>query len=481
MHKVTVDGVDYFPMTDTSSKIGVAVSTYNRPDVLARTLDKIIEFTPAAYIAVVDDASPEPVDVPEGVHLIRNEKNSGIAYTKNRGIEALMDEGCTQLFLFDDDVYPVKDDWWVPYVDSPEPHLMYMFRTYSGNKVVYSDDEVIAYSSPQGVMLYADRSVVEAVGGMDTVYGRWGGEHGDWSDRIHHEGLTSWRYADVKNSEGLFYSLDEHQKISRSVPQAERDKLFATNDKIQEKRKDRWERRYFPYRETRNVVISSLLNSTKDPQRDKFLGSGIDLAKTWYQSIQGATPVLHVDHEVKMVPNYLEIVKVPASDMNLYHRMFLLAYRYLRDHPEVDKVWVTDATDVDMLREPWDEMEPGKIYVGSENRLLDNEWMRHHHRALPFQILFDDNPDNILLNSGLLGGNREDVMMYCHMVYRLWADMSSKITKVPENSEAPTLDMGAFNYVGYTEFSDKLEYGPKVHTVFKAEEKNNNWSWWRHK
>ena len=103
MHKVTVDGVDYFPKTDTPSKIGVAVSTYNRPDVLAKTLEKIIEFTPGAYIAVVDDASPKPVVVPDGVHLFRNEKNSGIAYTKNRGIEALMDEGCTQLFLFDDD------------------------------------------------------------------------------------------------------------------------------------------------------------------------------------------------------------------------------------------------------------------------------------------------------------------------------------------------------------------------------------------
>ena len=72
MHKVTVDGVDYFPKTDTSSKIGVAVSTYNRPEVLAKTLDKIIEFTPGAYIAVVDDASPEPAVVPDGVHLFRN-------------------------------------------------------------------------------------------------------------------------------------------------------------------------------------------------------------------------------------------------------------------------------------------------------------------------------------------------------------------------------------------------------------------------
>lgn len=145
MHKVTVDGVDYFPKTDTSSKIGIAVSTYNRPEVLAKTLSKIIEFTPDAFIAVVDDASPTPVTVPEGVHLYRNEKNSGIAATKNKSIEILVDAGCEHLYLFDDDAYPLVEDWWKPYADSPEPHLMYMFEDLAGAnklrdvKVLYDD------------------------------------------------------------------------------------------------------------------------------------------------------------------------------------------------------------------------------------------------------------------------------------------------------------------------------------------------------
>jgi hypothetical protein len=29
-----------------------------------------------------------------------------------------------------------------------------------------------------------------------------------------------------------------------------------------------------------------------------------------------------------------------------------------------------------MLREPWEEMEPGKIYVGSEHKTYADEWMK---------------------------------------------------------------------------------------------------------
>lgn len=478
MHKVTVDGVDYFPTT--APRIGVAISTYNRQDVLSTTLTHIIKHTPGAYIVVVDDASTTPVIVPDEVILLRNEKNSGIASTKNRGIEALMDEGCEHLFLLDDDVYPVVDGWWEHYVNSPEPHLMYMFRSYSGNKIIYEDNDHVAYASPQGVMLYADRSVIERVGGMDTIYGRWGGEHGDWSDRIHHEGLTTWRYADVASSAGLFYSLDEHGEVQRSVPQAERNELFKVNDARQNKRRNEWYRAYCPYRPKRNVVISSLLNSTKDPQRGSYMSGDISMVSKWANSIKGATPVLHVDHRVDSLKG-LEIVEVPPSSMNLYHRMFLLAYQYLRDHPEVDKVWVTDSTDVEMLKQPWDSMEDGKIYVGSEHQFLDNTWMRENHKAIDFQMLFDDHSDEILLNSGLLGGSREDIMMFCHQVYRVWEDISSRKDSKTINNDPPSLDMGSFNLVAYKHYSDRIEYGLKVHTVFKAEEKNNKWSWWKHK
>jgi hypothetical protein len=43
-----------------------------------------------------------------------------------------------------------------------------------------------------------------------------------------------------------------------------------------------------------------------------------------------------------------------------------------------------------------------------------------------------------------------------------------------------TTDMGSFNEVAWTRWSDRLVYGPQINTVFKANERND-WSWWRHK
>lgn len=486
MHKVTVDGVDYFPKTDTSSKIGVAVSTYNRPDVLAKTLEKIIEFTPDAYIAVVDDASPETVSVPEGVHLYRNEKNSGIAATKNKSIELLMDAGCEHLYLFDDDAYPIAEDWWKPYADSPEPHLMYMFEDLSGKnklrdvKVLYDDGIHRSFTGPRGVMLYVHRSAVDVVGGMDTIYGRWGYEHGDWSNRMHHAGLTTWRFADVVGSDKLIYSLDEHEEVKRSVTASARHDLAKSNAVIHNERVAEWYTSFCPYRAQRNVVITCLLTSTKDPQRGVKMNGNLSMVATWAKSITSGDPVVIVDHSVEPLPG-VEVVTVPESTMNLYYRRWLLAYQYLRDHPEVENVWITDGTDVVMLKEPWHGMVDGAVYVGSEPKTLDDEWMISNHTSGPFQKFLSSNYSKPMLNAGLLGGSRDDVMLYAHSIYRQWFDTESLRFWGKDKSSPEVGDMAAFNVAGYGLFSDRIVTGPQVHTVFRSEETDNRWAWWKHR
>jgi hypothetical protein len=76
--------------------------------------------------------------------------------------------------------------------------------------VVYDDGQHVAYSGPRGVMLSAHRSVLDVAGGMDPAFGKWGYEHGDWSNRIHAFGLTTWRFADVAGSDQLIHCLGEH-------------------------------------------------------------------------------------------------------------------------------------------------------------------------------------------------------------------------------------------------------------------------------
>lgn len=198
------------------SKIGVAVTTYGRPQTLTDTLAKIRKHTPDRIpVVVVDDGS-----VPACPHATyRFPENRGIAAAKNKCLEILADElGCEHLFLFDSDTFPVCDDWWKSYVDSSEPHLMYQFPTGPAHWTItetFRGDDLVAYDKPRGCMIYTHRSVLDVVGGMHLVYGKHGGEHGNWSDRIFQAGLTSHRYADVTIK--TVECLDEKKKIISSI------------------------------------------------------------------------------------------------------------------------------------------------------------------------------------------------------------------------------------------------------------------------
>lgn len=189
--QVTIDGVPYAPASVISSRIGISISTHQREDVLKRALEQHMKHLPAgAQVVVVDDGSKPAAVVPDGVQLLRHETSLGIVASKNASLTALMDAGCEHLFLWDDDAWPIADNWHQPYIDSPEPHLAYQFLDLAGPRkindmtVLYRDDKHIAYTGQRGVMLYYHRSAIEKVGGFDPVYGRGMYEHPDLALRF---------------------------------------------------------------------------------------------------------------------------------------------------------------------------------------------------------------------------------------------------------------------------------------------------------
>lgn len=228
--------------------IGVAISTRNRRPLFERSFTQWRRFMPAGSVCVVvDDASDTPLfgndDISNGSYyrLIVHENRLGVAMTKNDGIAALMDAGCEHLFLADDDVYPQTSQWWKPYVESPEPHLSYQWPRPGGRwKIEHRDGVHFSLSFPRGVLLYAQRRVIDTVGGMDPSYGAWGGEHVEWSQRIYDAGLTSWRFADVCGSDKLWHSLDQRSgnSIGSSFPIGERRKMAKACGEQWGKRRD---------------------------------------------------------------------------------------------------------------------------------------------------------------------------------------------------------------------------------------------------
>lgn len=484
--EVMIDGVRYAPVTNRALNIGVAISTHNRHDVLSRSLNHHLKYLPAgALVVVIDDGSPNPVVVPDGVRLIRCDMSRGIVAAKNASLEALIDAGCEHLFLWDDDAWPVAGDWERPYIESPEPHLAYQFQDFAtGQKlndiaVLYRDEKHIAYTGQRGVMLYYHRSAIEKVGGFDPVYHRGMYEHSDLALRIHNAGLTSWAFADVVGSGKLIYSLDEHQAVERSVPKPDREAQVKRNVTIHNARRDTGYTGYAEYRQQRNVVITTLLTSQPDPQRGVKMPVSPQVLDKWASSIKTSDAVVLTD-SISSVRFGVSVVTVPDVKMNVYFRRWLHIWQYLRDHPEYQYVWCTDGTDVEMLRAPWEEMESGQIYVGSEPKTYADAWAKQNHPEDIYQTFLADHQHDVMLNAGLLGGSRADVMAIAHGIVRLYYHIESLRFWQKEKAAAAVGDMIAFGIVAHR-YADRLVTGPRVHTVFKTDGIGKEFAWWKHK
>lgn len=473
--------------------IGIGITTRNRPGQADEIVKRIRALTPDAVIAVVDDASDQRVGLPEGADISKRfDQNVGIARAKNACLERL--DHCDHIFLFDDDAYPLCEDWWRPYIESSEPHLMRIFPDLAGRRKLnditklYENDEHVAWSGPRGMMLYIDaRKVLPVVGGMDPVYGLWGYEHGDWSNRIHHAGLTSWRYADVVGGEHLIHSMDEHEEIDRSVAVGDRRVLASQNVRIHNTRRDEGYQAYVEYREAppaeltgdRDIVITHLYSSKPDPQRpgEQYPPTG-EPARTLVESIPSRADVVIINDAQITFSDNVELVHSELA-VNVFFQRHLDSWRYLRDHPEVRYVWCVDATDVTMLREPWDSMRPGVLYTGYEPTIVENAWLRRHHQTRAIQAHIKNHGRDRLLNAGVIGGDRTTVMAFLHDMVRYYFDTELHRFLGHERGRPDLGDMGAMQLIGHRH-RDHLETGPQVVTTFKAYADNGE-AWFQHK
>ena len=484
--EVLINEVRFIPEGDNKVRIGIAITTHNRPEVLKRAIEQHMKhIPPGALVVVIDDGSSPAAIVPDGVKLVRHEQSRGIVASKNASLTALVDAGCEHLFLWDDDAWPIADNWHLPYIESPEPHLAYQFLDLAGPRkindmtVLYRDDKHIAYTGQRGVMLYYHRSAIDKVGGFDPVYGRGMYEHPDLALRIHNAGLSTWAFADVVGSEKLIHSMDEYEEGARSIPRPEREALAKANAVIYSERRDNGYTAYVPFRKQRNVVITALLTSQNDPQRQRRMKASAEFVQGWVSSVRGADAVVLAD-ELETAPRGASIVRVPTLSMSPYFARWLHTYQYLRANPDITNVWCTDGTDVEMLREPWAEMQPGKIYVGSEHKTYSDGWMKANHHGKAYSDFIEQHRDEPLLNAGLLGGSRTDVMEFAHLIIRQHYLIESHRFWKMETAPATLVDMGAFGMAAKS-FGNRIVTGPLVHTIFKTDGFGKELAWWKHK
>lgn len=197
--------------------ISICITTRNRPESFAMILERIKQYTNCEYqLVIVDDAS----DIHYCHASYRFETRSGIPAAKNKCLELAKYD---HIFLFDDDTYPISDDWYLPYINSGKEHLCFTFLT------AFKRKEGFKYHTlGNGCMLYVTRKCIDTIGGFDWNYGLGKYEHVDFSRRIHNSGLTESIFMDVDNSSELLYCMDQKREIARSFDKVEMRNLLQS-------------------------------------------------------------------------------------------------------------------------------------------------------------------------------------------------------------------------------------------------------------
>lgn len=209
-----------------------------------------------------------------------------------------------------------------------------------------------------------------------------------------------------------------------------------------------------------DLVITCLLTRHPDPQRGHRWPA--DPATITVLDSLGDLDALVLHDECDTTDPRFH--PVAPSIENAYFARWEAIAGHLAGHPEVERVWCVDGTDVDMLHDPFPHMAPDTLYIGSEPLQVGCPWMRATNPDLDGWIR--DNGWRRLLNPGLVGGPADEVRRWAEKVAGHWP--TGDLT-----------DMGAANAVTYQHWPHHIT-GPKVHTPYRAQVRTGT-AWWRHK
>lgn len=215
-----------------------------------------------------------------------------------------------------------------------------------------------------------------------------------------------------------------------------------------------------------DAVITTVLNRAPDPQRGTHMPPcSQDVLSELYESTRRHGRELVVLYDTTSVvgdADGISFVRVDTEGINPYFERWWVIAEHLAT-VDYDRVWCVDATDVEMLHDPFPPMVDGWVYAGSEPvTSISAAWLRDNHPHTEVQI-----DGQRMFNAGLIGGNSEDV-----------AEVAAAIVAL--TNDADLTDMAAFNVV-LSERGDSVQSGHPVHTEFRANDRHNPTAWWRHK
>lgn len=178
-----------------------------------------------------------------------------------------------------------------------------------------------------------------------------------------------------------------------------------------------------------DVVFSSYFTSEKDPQRNARRSSNrYAYVQVWYDSIVrlGLNAVVFHDGLNDDFVKALQTDKIAFKHVTLNKRStndarFYAYANYLRDHPEIGRVFVTDISDVAIQRNPFEIMDVlgDLVYVGTDVNMFPSmesmEWLvRRASQCFPNSTndmsLIVSLPS--VYNAGVIGASRGTMLEF---------------------------------------------------------------------
>lgn len=226
-----------------SDKIGLAITTFNRPQFFLRALDSL-KASNIDELVIINDGEPFPGSIRYGVTTIQHAQNLGVGVSKNDGIRYLLSRGCQHIFVMEDDMEILNQSILDIYVEAARvtglghfnygpglgfnreqlpgigmhnQHLLnYESKLLKKLVVRYSPTVSLSFFPNLGGMFaYFSRSCIETVGLMDEKFLNVF-EHVEHTYRICKTRYHSpfWWFADIDGSERLIKSQDNSMALS---------------------------------------------------------------------------------------------------------------------------------------------------------------------------------------------------------------------------------------------------------------------------
>ena len=233
------------------------------------------------------------------------------------------------------------------------------------------------------------------------------------------------------------------------------------------------------------MIVGSYLTANPCPQRGwNFPRDSFDPIGQWHASLKRlklAGVLIHDGLDPKIIASHrdpkfrFEQVDIGGERHVIYLTRFRLYLDFLDNHPEIERLFFTDVTDLVALHSPFPSIEPNKIYVGCEPTSVGASRFMWRIVGLsygwPGRVRFLSILNKQLLNCGIFGGHRDPV-------YKLISGVVREMEQILPTADS---DMGAFNLVVRECFQDEdIVTDYPLHSCFKRFEPRRD-VYFRHK